>query len=95
MNELDIQERDHYLSLSPKDKKKYLKDHLIVILDERKEGDTWVWEVDLSDKMTKVIKENQKDDESFNDAGSRFINEALRQFIDTVDTKKVKKSKKK
>ena len=78
MNELDIKERDHFLSLSEEEKQKYLKDHHMVILDEKNDGDGSVlWTVEFCDMIVDRIEKSRREGESLDEASSRFVTEAL------------------
>ena len=77
-----IRIRDKYLSLSEEDKEKFLaKKHFIILNEGESEDGKTDWEVEMSSKLINTIKSTVKENESFDEATSRFISDALEHMV--------------
>ena len=76
--EEEIKERDLFLSLSQEDKEKYLEKYDVVILDMQTNDDNSLrMECDFSPRFHGLIENQRNDGETFEDATSRFVTNAL------------------
>jgi hypothetical protein len=82
LNELDQQIADKFLSLDEQGKKDYLDDNLLVIIDETPTEDGVVIStIEISTTLEKFITDNMKQDETFSQAISRIVSDALTRTI--------------
>jgi len=82
LNELDQQIAEKFLSLDEQGKKDYLDDNLLVIIDETPTEDGVVIStIEISTTLEKFITDNMKQDETFSQAISRIVSDALTRTI--------------
>lgn len=82
LNELDQQIADKFLSLDEQGKKDYLDDNLLAIIDETPTEDGVVIStIEISTTLEKFITDNMKQDETFSQAISRIVSDALTRTI--------------